>query len=592
MGRWAHGGIYVGVPTLPGGCEASAVSVRRSIGSMMVATFVSRGLGFVKTMLLVAAIGATSAYAGGQAFETANTAPTYLFALIAGGVLGAVLVPQIVRNLDAGPVGRENTDRLLTVVLVGGAAATLLLTLCAPAIVGIYTVGWSDEWRTLATSMAYWCLPQVFFLIAFAVLSQMLNARGVFGAPAWAPAASNLIGIAGILVFLLALPSGLDDAASWSPLMIAVLAGSATLAIAVQALLLIIPLRRIGFRMRFRWGFGGLGQMSTLAGWTLLGVVAGQAAYLVTANVANNAGQTLYGLHVEGASLNSLSTAYLLVLLPHGIVTVSLTTALYTRMSGLAGRNDLAETDKLSSVATRPVAYVSIAAAALFVAVGPLLTQLIFSSAAVGHVLAVLSLGLVGFSQAYVLNRTSFALQDARGPFCTQLVIAGLSAAGSAAALLPPRSSPCSASRRASPSPTSPAGSPLTSRSDGHSGCAATCPRDVRTRPCTTCAFSPPPRSAPGPGRSCSRSSALRLASSPGPRCLRGRVPGSPAFSRVLPGCSAIAAGTASAGGETTPEPAGSRRRARAFRPGNGPRCGPRPSSPRGRVRTCAPRAR
>ncbi|WP_162942753.1 murein biosynthesis integral membrane protein MurJ [Cryobacterium soli] len=414
------------------------MSVRRSIGSMMVATFVSRGLGFVKTMLLVAAIGATSAYAGGQAFETANTAPTYLFALIAGGVLGAVLVPQIVRNLDAGPVGRENTDRLLTVVLVGGAAATLLLTLCAPAIVGIYTVGWSDEWRTLATSMAYWCLPQVFFLIAFAVLSQMLNARGVFGAPAWAPAVSNLIGIAGILVFLLALPSGLDDAASWSPLMIAVLAGSATLAIAVQALLLIIPLRRIGFRMRFRWGFGGLGQMSTLAGWTLLGVVAGQAAYLVTANVANNAGQTLYGLHVEGASLNSLSTAYLLVLLPHGIVTVSLTTALYTRMSGLAGRNDLAETDKLSSVATRPVAYVSIAAAALFVAVGPLLTQLIFSSAVVGHVLAVLSLGLVGFSQAYVLNRTSFALQDARGPFCTQLVIAGLSAAGSAAALLLP----------------------------------------------------------------------------------------------------------------------------------------------------------
>ena len=438
MGRWAHGGIYVGVPTLPGWCEASAVSVRRSIGSMMVATFVSRGLGFVKTMLLVAAIGATSAYAGGQAFETANTAPTYLFALIAGGVLGAVLVPQIVRNLDAGPVGRENTDRLLTVVLVGGAAATLLLTLCAPAIVGIYTVGWSDEWRTLATSMAYWCLPQVFFLIAFAVLSQMLNARGVFGAPAWAPAISNLIGIAGILVFLLALPSGLDDAASWSPLMIAVLAGSASLAIAVQALLLVVPLRQIGFRMRFRWGVGGLGQMSTVAGWTLLGVVAGQAAYLVTANVANNAGATLNRMGVEGASLNSLSTAYLLVLLPHGIVTVSLTTALYTRMSGLAGRNDLAETDALSLVATRPVAYVSMAAAALFVAVGPLLTQLIFGSAVVGHVLAVLSLGLVGFSQAYVLNRTSFALQDARGPFRTQLVIAGLSAAGSAAALLLP----------------------------------------------------------------------------------------------------------------------------------------------------------
>lgn len=417
------------------------MSARGSIGSMMAATLVSRALGFLKAALLVAAVGGSSATVGGQTFETANSAPTYLFALIAGGVLGAVLVPQLVRNLNDGPAGQDNTDRLLTIVLVGGAAATVVLTLCAPGIVWMYATPWSAPWRELATAMAYWCLPQIFFLISFAVLSQVLNARGVFGAPAWAPAVSNLVGIGGIVVFLALLPSGLGDVDSWSPLMVAVLAGSATLAIAVQALLLVIPLRRIGFKFRFRWGFRGLGQMSTLAGWTLVGVIASQAAYLVTSNVANSAGATLHQLRIDGPSLNSFSMAYLLMLLPHGIVTVSLTTALYTRMSRAAARNDLAETENLSDLAKKPVAYVSIAASAGFIALGPLLTTVFFfGNPIIGQVLQVLAIGLVGFSQAYLLNRTSFALQDARGPFVTQLVIAGISATAAAAAalLLPP----------------------------------------------------------------------------------------------------------------------------------------------------------
>jgi putative peptidoglycan lipid II flippase len=128
------------------------------------------------------------------------------------------------------------------------------------------------------------------------------------------------------------------------------------------------------------------------------------------------------------------------MLLPHGIVTVSLTTALYTRMSGAAARNDLAETHRLSALATKPVAYISIAASACFVALGPLITTVLFGSPIIGQVLQVLTVGLIGFSQAYVLNRTSFALQDARGPLVTQLVIASVTALGSAAAalLLPP----------------------------------------------------------------------------------------------------------------------------------------------------------
>jgi putative peptidoglycan lipid II flippase len=120
VGVYADGGIIVGAPTLLVPFRETPVSVRGSIGTMMAASLVSRGLGFIKAILLVRAIGGTSAVVGGQTFEVANSAPTYLFALVAGGVLGAVLVPQMVRNLNNGPAGQEHTDRLLTVVLVGG----------------------------------------------------------------------------------------------------------------------------------------------------------------------------------------------------------------------------------------------------------------------------------------------------------------------------------------------------------------------------------------------------------------------------------------------------------------------------------------
>ncbi len=414
----------------------SPQSARGSARTMMFASLSSRILGFVKAILLVLAIGGTSAVVGGQAFEVANSAPTNLFTLIAGGALGAILVPQIVRELQLGSAGQESVERMVTAVMLAAGALTVILTVCAPLIVWIYAASWSDEWRGLAIAMAYWCIPQVFFLVVYAVLSQVLYAREVFGVPAWAPAVSNLIGIIGLAVFLLVLPSGLGDVNSWTPVMIAVLCGSATLGVATQAVMLSVSLRKIGFRPRFGRKLTGFKHAPRLAGWTFLGVLAGQLAYLVISNVASHAGETLNTIGVDAPSLNSLSIAYLLVLLPHGIITVSLTTSLYTRMSTSAAHGSLHEIEETADKATHPVAYVSVAATAFFVLLGPLITEVIWGTPVIGYVLQFLSIGLLGFSQAYVLNRTSFALQDAVGPFITQAVIAAITAVGAFVALL------------------------------------------------------------------------------------------------------------------------------------------------------------
>lgn len=420
--------------------ERGRPSAGRSAGTIAIATLVSRALGFVKASLLIAAIGGTSSIVGGQAFDVANSAPTQLYGLIAGGVLGAILVPQIVAALGKGSDGRAMLDRLLSVTIVGAVIVTVVLTLAAPLVVYVSAALWSPSWLALATAMAYWCLPQVFFFIVYTVLAQILNANNVFGPPAWAPALSNAVAIAGIGYFLLAMPSGHGGPETWTPLMIAVLCGSATLGVAVQSLILLGPLKRSGFVFRFRWGLRGLRGASTIALWTFSSAAISQVALLVSTNFGNAAGQSLHDAGIDGPSVNSLSYVYLLLLLPHGIGTVSLATAMFTRMSESAAAKKYADVAKNLDQTTSIVAYLSIAATVYFLALGPLLTQVLVGTAIIGQVLQVLSLSLIGFSQAYVINRGFFALHDGRSPFINQVTAAAVSAAGALVVglLLPP----------------------------------------------------------------------------------------------------------------------------------------------------------
>ena len=73
------------------------------------------------------------------------------------------------------------------------------------------------------------------------------------------PVVANVVALAGLLYFLASGQPSMVGPADWTPTMIWILAGSSTLSIALQALFLVIPLRRMGFRYRPVWGFRGVG---------------------------------------------------------------------------------------------------------------------------------------------------------------------------------------------------------------------------------------------------------------------------------------------------------------------------------------------
>ncbi|MFV0433931.1 MAG: murein biosynthesis integral membrane protein MurJ, partial [Leucobacter sp.] len=267
-----------------------AGNLMRASAVMASGTMVSRVLGLVKAILLAYAIGSVGSVSA-DAFQNGNLLPNTLYMILLGGMLNAVLVPQIVKAARNADGGAGYINKILTLISVGMFAITVLAMIAAPWIVWLTAVAWPPDQLALATAFAYWCLPQIVFYGLYTVLGEVLNARSVFGPFTWAPVLNNVIAIAGILVFIAmfgADPTGeLRGVLDWNATSIVVLAGSATLGVIAQALILFWSWRRAGLRYRpdFKWRGMGLGRTARIAAWSLATITVMQLGGLVTNNV-------------------------------------------------------------------------------------------------------------------------------------------------------------------------------------------------------------------------------------------------------------------------------------------------------------------
>ncbi|MEU9051353.1 murein biosynthesis integral membrane protein MurJ [Streptomyces sp. NPDC048384] len=420
--------------------SSPASSAARGSAVMAAGSLVSRATGFARSAVVAAAVGTIGPVADGYA--VGNSLPTIVYMLLLGGALNAVFVPELVKAAkEHADGGAAYTDRLVTVCVIALLAITATAVWAAPAIIDAYT-DYTGEQAAMTTAFARYCLPQIFFLGLFTLLGQVLNARGRFGAMMWAPVLNNVVVMTVFGVYLALAMGGGDTLTATET---AVLGWGTTAGIAVQALALVPALRaaRFRWRPRFDWRGSGLTRPLRAAGWLVLLVLANQAAYWVTTRLATTAG--LDG----GPGFGAYNNAYVLWVVPHGIVTVSVVTALMPRMSAAAAdgdtaalRGDVSHALRVSAAAVVP------AACALFALAQPVMA-LVFGygrtsaadTAAMAGILMAFAPGLVALSGQYVLSRAFYALSDTRTPFLLNLVIVALNAGLSVAAahLLPAR---------------------------------------------------------------------------------------------------------------------------------------------------------
>jgi putative peptidoglycan lipid II flippase len=405
---------------------------------MAAGTVVSRATGLVRNAMLLAALGSGLS---GDVFNIANTVPNMLYILLAGGVFNAVLVPQLVRaQKNDADGGEAYTNRIITLAGLFLAGASAVLVVVAPLLMRLfldhsYFTATCAQPREAVFAFARWCLPQVFFYGMFVLVGQVLNARGRFGPMMWAPITNNLVAIATLATYRLAY--GKTTSGHFTAGQEALLGLGSTIGIAVQLLVLLPALRAAGFSFRPRYDFrhSGLGHTFRLGVWTLLFVVVNQIAYAVVVRIASSGtapGGATCGGAGTGTGYTVYSNAFLLVMVPHAIITVSLATAVLPRLSGHAAREDYEAVGRDVATTLRMALAAILPLAALLPVVARDAASLAYGYGAAASTsgnfvptLSLFSIGLVLFTVHYVSLRGFYALEDTRQVFRNQCWVAG-----------------------------------------------------------------------------------------------------------------------------------------------------------------------
>lgn len=416
------------------------MSILRSSLIMASGTVFSRFLGIIRAILLAATIGVTTNAA--DAFGVANQLPNNVYAIIAGGVLNAVLVPQIVKarlHLDG---GKAYIDRLLTLAIVTFGSITVLTTVSAPLLVSLYTNGWSADQLALATAFAYWCLPQLFFYGLYTLLGEVLNAKSKFGPYMWAPVLNNSVAIVGMSAFIWQFgldPTGKQSVADWTQSQIAWLAGSATVGVAAQALILLLFWKKMGlsFTLNFSWRGVGLGPAMRTGSWTLGMLLVTQLGGIIQTAVASSSidGRAMTDSSIAIASVAAMSIAWLIFMLPHSVATVSIATAYFTKMSvyAMEKRFDELKSDLVDGL--RTISMISVLATTGLIVLAYPISRVfvgeIPSAIALGNVVIAMVVGLLPFSYVFMIQRAFYSLEDTKTPFLFTVVQVVVNAIGS-----------------------------------------------------------------------------------------------------------------------------------------------------------------
>ncbi|MFC0532913.1 murein biosynthesis integral membrane protein MurJ [Phytohabitans kaempferiae] len=416
-------------PELEPSIEVEQGSAANNSAIMAIGSLVSRGTGFLRTVILAAAIG------GGvinDAYTTAQVLPGIVYELLLGALLSSTIIPVLVRRRKNDPDrGQAYTQRLVTLTVLLLGIGAVLVTAAASLLTLLYTGDdQSAAFRRLVTLLSYLMLPMIFFIGVSGIFTAVLNTRGHFAMPMFTPILNNLVVIATGIAYIVIYGAKAIRPEDMTVGQILLLGGGTLLGVVIQSAGLVPALRKVGFKWKWRFDFRELGlrELTRIGGWSLSYVVVTQIGQVVAFNLLNRAGKA------GGAGPAIYNNVFLLMYMAHGILAVSIITALTPRMSAAAADDrhadmaaDISRGIRMITAVLTPVAvcYAVLAApiaVALFL--GGAFTQDDASKTAV--VLVAMAVALLPFSISNFLTIGLYARQETRTAALVNLPVVGL----------------------------------------------------------------------------------------------------------------------------------------------------------------------
>jgi putative peptidoglycan lipid II flippase len=183
------------------------MSLARNFTIVGSATLASRVTGFLRDILVAAALGAGAV---ADAYFAAFMLPNLFRRVVGEGAFNAAFVPIFARRESEG--GRESAEAFAEHVLSAFLGAGLLIViageLAMPWIIGAVAGGFGPDSQKFADAVAYGrvLFPFVAVVLVIAVFAGTLNARGKYALVAWAPLMLNVLVILILSAVLLAGP--------------------------------------------------------------------------------------------------------------------------------------------------------------------------------------------------------------------------------------------------------------------------------------------------------------------------------------------------------------------------------------------------
>ncbi|MGC8488199.1 MAG: murein biosynthesis integral membrane protein MurJ [Clostridia bacterium] len=290
----------------------------RAAFGLLIASMVSRALGYVRE-LLMAAYFATSVAT--DAWLMASIVPNLLIQALSNA-LDNVLIPMLVRIREAdGPeaVIAFSAD-LLGWLTVMGLVASLVLVIAMPLVIRLLAPGFHGHEYRLAVLLARIMMPVFLFWLWRAVGLGMLQAAGSYVATGWSQVAQNIGRI--LLIVLLAPTLGIRAAA------IGFAVGTAS-----QLFVLVPELRRARL---LTW--------PTLGPFrTAVGAFFRRAWTAIVSSMANTGGlvvDRILASTLATGNIAALNFASILVQVPVTLVLQAVITPLFTRLSTHQARGE------------------------------------------------------------------------------------------------------------------------------------------------------------------------------------------------------------------------------------------------------------
>src|SRR5829696_5819747 len=396
---------------------ARPVGPRVRFGSVVLGvagiTLASRVVGFGRWLVFSKTVGDTCL---GDVYNAANTLPNVLFEIVAGGILAGVVIPVLARHVGAQrrTETEQTTSALLTWTLIILTPAALAALLGAPMYGTAFAKPTCESSAITVAALLVMFVPQIWLYGLAVVSAGVLQAHSRFLAAALAPLVSSVVVITSYLLFLgAAVPDAQEDLRRLNRSALAILGWGTTLGVLALALTTVIPMARLGHRLRprLRFAAGDRAVLSRIAAAGIGGLVLQQLSLLVINWSAQQTGD-------QGA-LTRFTWANAIYLLPYAVLVAPLLQVAFPRLATAAQDGASAVAGVLDEVGPQVIMLGSLGAALLLATAVPVARVFVLGpgsgdTAALAWLIAMLAPAVIGFGMLGLGSRTLLAQHRAR----------------------------------------------------------------------------------------------------------------------------------------------------------------------------------